>query len=569
MKTEVAGLGDPTPVDPAITPSARRDVVPPHIPEVELSRVLGSGGMGTVYVGRAVDLDRPVAVKVIHADLAKHESFVKRFEREARALARLTHPGIVTCYHVGRTAEGARYLLMELVDGGDLLAFVRERGMLGVPEALSITRQIAEALAYAQTQGVIHRDVKPENILVVRSPPRAPGGGVELHAKLVDLGLAVFDSSVTKDVRITQAGDIMGSPLTVAPEQAEAPATADHRADIFALGATLYFALTGRFPHEGTTFAQILAKKVRDETPDPRELRPELDAAIARLVLSMLRVAPEQRPQTYSAVLAALKEIEEGRRAAERAKPLRAGAFLLALVAVLLLALGLGGAQREVPHSNVPVATPLPSTLSIVASATETSSSLVTAPEPPDVRWGASEALFGSEAALFSRWTLLPRASAWQPADEQGSCDGIAEGSTELALLELGRTPSPPWRLRVGIYPRSAREVGVRLLCGDEDIDASVQPLGETTVLLRLARPRGNGSVRPMILTHERRSGDWVRLTTVASRGAVWACLDDDPGAPGARWVSTAIEHRVEHVRLFVRRGSASFEDASLELAER
>ena len=567
FKMELATTGDPTPVAPPelfvdlcdSSPTMRTTSADelPHIPDVELSHVLGSGGMGTVYVGRSIDLDRPVAVKVIHPELAQHESFARRFEREARALARLSHPNIVSCYHVGRTAEGARYLLMELVDGRDLLAHVREHGVLGEHEALSVIRQLSEALAYAQGRGVIHRDVKPENILVAVTTPEGAVGPT-IHAKLVDLGLAATAVGATLDLRITHTGEIMGSPLTLAPEQAETPEAVDHRADIFALGATLFFALTGHFPHEGATFGQILAKKLRDDTPHPRSLREDLHSDVAQLILWMLRASPDRRPQTYAELMEALARADAARRHPEIAPRVRSRMWLGVGAAGVVCAVGLGGAWRSLttapqpslvaaspcvtePRSPAPLPEPEPVRTTPAPTPSEESPSPPSS-EPPEKTWRAPEALFGSNDTLFAKWRSGPKASLWQPADEQGSCDGVAEGSAELALLELLETPSLPCRLRVGIFPRSAKETGIRVALADESaLDVAIQPISDAIVLLRISRVEGTRRTPIGLLTLADRSGARRELTVVLTTEALWARVDGSPDASGRTWACAAI----------------------------
>ena len=535
---------------------------------------------GPFTSGGQIDLDRPVAVKVIHSEFAKHESFARRFEREARALARLSHPNIVSCYHVGRTADGTRYLLMELVEGRDLLAHVRENGVLGVHEALSVIRQLSEALAYAQGRGLIHRDVKPENILVAVTTPEGTLGP-RVHAKLVDLGLARAAAGSTQDLRLTQTGEIMGSPLTLAPEQAETPEAVDHRADIFALGATLFFALTGHFPHEGATFGQVLAKKLRDDTPNPRSLRDDLHSDIAQLILWMLRASPDQRPQTYPALMEALARADMHEQKPGIAPRVRSRVWLGG-AAGLACAVGLGGAWHSLarqPHlspvpaspcvTETPSPTPLPRLKPVGATPTPAppeEAPSPPSPEPPEKTWRAPEALFGTNATLFAKWRSGPKANLWQPANEQGNCDGVAEGSAELALLELLETPRPPCRLSVGIYPRSAKETGIQVVLADESaIDVALQPISDAIVLLRVSRVQGARRTPIGLLTLADRSGARRELTVVLTTEALWVRVNGGPDASGRTWASTAIPGALRRVGLFVRKGAASFEDAQLE----
>ncbi|MEZ0230606.1 MAG: serine/threonine-protein kinase, partial [Planctomycetota bacterium] len=298
--------GAETNILPGSQSAAKPSDRPPTIPDVTLEKTLGQGGMGTVYKGRQITLDRAVAVKAIHPNLAADRTFVDRFEREAKVLAKLSHANIVTCYSAGTCREtGKHYLLMEYVEGEDLLKRVRKNGPLGERDAMIIARQVAEGLEHALEAGVIHRDVKPENILLKPVQGRT-ASSLGVQAKIVDLGLAALAQPDKEALRLTEAGTSLGTPLTMAPEQAEAPDSIDHRVDIYALGCTLFFALTGRFPHEGTTIAQVLSKKLRDETPNPKTLRPDLGDSTAKLVLQMMAFAPASRPATYEQLVAQL-----------------------------------------------------------------------------------------------------------------------------------------------------------------------------------------------------------------------------------------------------------------------
>lgn len=242
----------------------------PLIPQVRFSHLLGHGGMGAVYMGVQLSLDRPVAVKLLRPGLSMEQDFVSRFEREARTLASLHHPGIVTVHDSGGTAEGHLYFIMEYVDGSTLERCIPKVG-LEEPECLRLLLEICDALDYAHQRGVIHRDIKPANILITQ----------EGHAKLVDFGLA-------RPMAATSGGmtslTVMGTPGYMAPEQCMG--RADERSDIYALGMTACRLLTGRLAMEPG--------------------KADVVAALARLrmgssILAALEENPQQRPPSVDA----------------------------------------------------------------------------------------------------------------------------------------------------------------------------------------------------------------------------------------------------------------------------
>ena len=210
-----------------------RDVVPGF----RVEAMLGRGGMGVVFRARQLDLDRDVAIKFI-AERADDPAFGERFEREARTMARLSHPNIVTVHSHGRTADGHGFIVMEYVAGGDLAQLIAA-GRIPEPVALSLVEQVCSALAYAHEQGCVHRDIKPGNILV----------DTQGRVKVADFGLAKLlgqDAAATFALTVTGLG--VGTPLYAAPEQTKPGASVDHRADIYALGVMLYEMLTGEVP---------------------------------------------------------------------------------------------------------------------------------------------------------------------------------------------------------------------------------------------------------------------------------------------------------------------------------
>lgn len=235
LGSEVTEPGGTQPIVAPKPPPAPAELAK-HFPNLEILELLGQGGMGVVYKARQPRLDRLVALKVLSAEASRDPAFAERFSREARALARLNHPNIVAVYDFGE-ADGLYYLVMEFVDGLNMRQ-IEQAGKLSPREALRLVPAICDALQYAHDHGIVHRDIKPGNILV------DPEGRV----KIADFGLAKLLGRVPHGRWLTASQTIMGTPNYMAPERIERPQEVDHRADIYSLGVVLYEMLTGELP---------------------------------------------------------------------------------------------------------------------------------------------------------------------------------------------------------------------------------------------------------------------------------------------------------------------------------
>ena len=257
----------------------------------EVTARIARGGMATVY--RAVDrrLERTVAVKVMHPHLAESPDFVARFRREARAAARLSHPGVVAVHDQGVAGE-ASYLTMEYIDGPNLRTVLRERGPLPLGEALSLVEQVLDALASAHRAGLVHRDIKPENVLLT------PDG----RAKVADFGLA---RAVTEATAAT-TGTVLGTVAYLAPEIVT-DGRAEPSADVYAVGVLLYELLTGAQPFTGEAPIQVAFQHVNSAVPAPSAAVPWLPAEVDELVAALTARIPDERPQDAGAALALLR----------------------------------------------------------------------------------------------------------------------------------------------------------------------------------------------------------------------------------------------------------------------
>ena len=236
-QTHLAGETQPPAAGGApVVPPLSLEEVAKLFPQLEIIRLVGTGGMGAVYQARQPALDRHVALKLLHTPPANDPGFAERFAQEARALAKLNHPNIVALHEFGQ-AGGRPYFLMEFVDGVNLRQ-LQQAERLSPREALQIVPQVCDALQYAHDEGIVHRDIKPENVLMDRKG----------RVKVADFGLAKLMGVETAATRLTAAGHVMGTPHYMAPEQVEHPLDVDHRADIFSLGVVFYELLTGELP---------------------------------------------------------------------------------------------------------------------------------------------------------------------------------------------------------------------------------------------------------------------------------------------------------------------------------
>src|SRR5579864_896958 len=258
---------------------------------------LGQGGMAKVYKAHQETLGRDVAIKVLPPWYAADRSFVERFNLEARLVARLSHPNIVTV-HDANEQNGHLYIVMQLVDGGTLKhrldKLQRERRIMELTEVVAIFSQLADALFYAHEQGIIHRDIKPVNVLMDRSG----------RPILSDFGIAKVLAS-TQD-NLTRPGAGVGTPEYMSPEQCQG-GPVDGRADIYALGIMLFEALTGRLPFQGNNYPALAHSHIYEMPPHPSAINPKIDPAIAQVVLTSLMKNPQQRYQRASDMAEALE----------------------------------------------------------------------------------------------------------------------------------------------------------------------------------------------------------------------------------------------------------------------
>ena len=300
--------------DPTLIPSAKpssssgaattqREATGRTLGPYELLELLGQGGMGAVYKARHKKLDKLVALKLLTSDFMKSAQSVARFEREMKAVGKITHPNIVQAHDAGEI-DGTHYLAMELVEGTDLYKLVKKRGLFSVKDACQAVREAALGLHAAHKVGLVHRDIKPSNLLQSQSG----------QIKILDLGLARIGDDDTPHEAITSSGQVLGTPDYMAPEQWEDTHTADLRTDLYALGCTLFFLLTGRAPFATDDYKSVVKKMaahVNAPIPDLKAIRPEVPDGVDAIYRRLMSKQPEDRYSSAAELAQALSPFLE------------------------------------------------------------------------------------------------------------------------------------------------------------------------------------------------------------------------------------------------------------------
>lgn len=288
----------------------------PAIQGFEIVKLIGRGGMGSVYLARQLSLNRPVAIKILPASMAANSSYVMRFQQEARAAAKVKHPSLVQIYDAGEEHE-LFYYVMEYINGETTAQRVVRKGRLDEKNALLIAESVAVALEHAWAEArLVHRDIKPDNILI-------DGDGT---VKVADLGLAkMIDQSA---MAITISRSIIGTPHYCAPEQVRGESRVDCRADIYALGATLYHYIVGHAPFADTSGVSAMVRSLTDYVPDPMDCHPDVSEYVAWLIEKMMAKDRNDRQRNWHEVLDDIDRCMEGRFPVSMPLPPRASTIL-------------------------------------------------------------------------------------------------------------------------------------------------------------------------------------------------------------------------------------------------
>ncbi len=358
----------------------------------ELSRMLGEGGMGTVYEATHRLIGRRLAVKFLHPQYVTSEEVVTRFQREAQAAAAIGHENIIEVTDMGTASDGAPYIVMEYLDGMDVKQLLAEETILSPARAAHVMVQALSALQAAHEVGIIHRDLKPENIYLIEKPDRPD------YVKLLDFGISKFRSLESEGSKgLTQTGTVLGTPYYMSPEQARGDQNLSNRSDIYAMGVILYQMLAGSLPFDAPNYNALLIKILTEDPPPPDQLNPELPPELVETIQIAMDRSSENRfadclefrqrllpfvpgsstatlqtnlsPASRAAVQAAMTthtetplEMTRSGLAPPRSKlPIIIGAIAVSLAAVIsVIIFGLGGKNTAPPAPAVPVAAPTP-----------------------------------------------------------------------------------------------------------------------------------------------------------------------------------------------------------------
>jgi serine/threonine protein kinase len=277
-----------------------------------LTRQLGKGAMGVVYLAQHPQTGQEIAIKFLSGEAAAHTEFVSRFINEAASSAALDHPNIIRVFEAGQD-DGTHFMMMEYVDGVDLGHFLEVQEKVKESQILPWIKQSAQAIAYAHSCGIIHRDLKPTNIMLNQNG----------EVKIADLGLSKNLEAGGGDLSMTMSGTVIGTPYYISPEQARDAKHVDARTDIYSLGATFYHLVTGRPPFGGHSAAEVMSKHMNEQLVSPQRRNNNLSDGISDLLMKMMEKDPDKRFQSMEELVSGIERLERGERVIEKKVKLR------------------------------------------------------------------------------------------------------------------------------------------------------------------------------------------------------------------------------------------------------
>jgi len=414
-----------------------------QLPQYQIEALLGRGGMGAVYKGRQTSLDRPVAIKILSLEMGEHDAtYAQRFKNEARAMAKLNHPGIVAVYDFGETASGLLHFVMEFIEGADVAKMIAQQGRLHSEHAMAITAHVCDALGYAHSLGILHRDIKPANIMV----------GYDGRVKVADFGLAKVTTA--GESAMTRSGVIMGTLHYMAPESLVFGADVDLRADIYAVGVMLYQMLTGKLPQGmfempslqikglDPRYDKIVATALREDRDlrysSAEALRLELDGILTQPVLKVEASAKESpvaldtqvRTRRPEGAPMAHNSQPVGERAYQQERRSSSGWGLAA--AALVIAAGIGVFVKFRNHGQAGTR----------AAATSAEGAASKPPKPPQVSTGADNVIVPALATKTENPAPAAKPAMTAAAQSVTPSAGLAANPVG-AGMPAPATPSP------------------------------------------------------------------------------------------------------------------------------
>jgi serine/threonine-protein kinase len=457
-----------------------QSVIGATVGSYRVDREIGHGGMGVVYVAEHPLIGRKAAVKVLKPDFSRNQEVVNRFFNEARAAAKIKHPGLVDVFDFGYSADGSAYIVMEFLEGESLGSRLEREQKLPQSLILEIGRQTSAALAAAHQQGIIHRDLKPDNLFLV------PDAEVGIRVKVLDFGIAKLTIDEGAVQRQTQTGVVMGTPLYMSPEQGGGAGKVDPRADIYSLGCILFDMACGRPPFMKEGMGETIAAHIYEPPPSPRSIEPSVSPGLEAVILRCLEKEPDKRPATMLALRAELEGV--GRADAKLqahpptmpSLPAKASeamdvpatksrtplyivmASVLVVGGVLALTLG-GGKKPAPPPPPVAVEKPAPPPPPIVAPKVERKVTLKVASEPPgaDVFRAADGVLVGMTPLavkmdpIAGKAIFLIKKSGYKDGHAELDADQDGELMVKLEKPHAAagkKEPRPKTRVRDGAY---------------------------------------------------------------------------------------------------------------------
>lgn len=430
-----------------------------------IRRAIGTGAMGTIYEAENTSVGRRVAIKVLAPQYARHREALARFHQEARSAAGIQHPNIVDVFDMGETAEGTPYIVMEYLEGEDLLAYVTRASPVSPDRAVSIVLQILAALEAAHGAGVVHRDVKPENVFLVNR-----GHGAEI-VKVLDFGVSQFRDALEHGTnRLTRHGSLVGTPSYMAPELARGSRLVDVRTDVYATGVVLYEMLSGRLPHPGDSYSEVLVSIVSSDPPSLATIAPSLSAGLVEVVERAMAREPSARFASAAELRTALEPYstpESVGPSPSDAGPLRAASFpslesietvpsahalpwpsrrLAAPLGIAAMTVIAGAAVLLSVHPIVRAAT--------VAWVEQRPLRIRLRPSVPDLRANGIQVLREPGAKVVLRVATLPSGA-------RVSLDGHAIGSSPLDLRVAPDARMHVLRLEAAGFPAMEQEISL------------------------------------------------------------------------------------------------------------